>query len=152
MNLPRLQKNSGDMRRFATARTLYLYKITQLKNQLYSMSRGEQYDRSVRSAKHALISMLARAVDSVPDLAKRHEHNLRDIHFHSFRYFFKTVVTDYLNSDFAESLMGHRNLKTTYYKKNDEQRRKFYSKIEPYLTISDTERIKSETERREELP
>ncbi len=146
----KIEKKSGDMRRFATARTLYLHKITQLENQLRSMNKQEQYDRSVRSAKHALISMLVRAVDSVPDLAKRHENNLRDIHFHSFRYFFKTIVTDYLNSDFAEALMGHRNLKTTYYKKNDEQRRKFYGKIESYLTISDTERIKSENQRLKE--
>lgn len=146
----KIKKNSGDLRRFATARTLYLHKITQLENQLHSMNRQEQYDRSVRSAKHALISMLVRAVDSVPDLAKRHENNLRDIHFHSFRYFFKTIITDNLNSDFAEALMGHKNLKMIYYKKNDEQRRKSYLKIESYLTISDTERIKSENQKLKE--
>lgn len=136
------EKESGDLRQFKTAKTVYLHKITQLENQLESMTKQEQYDRSVRSAKHALISMLARVVDSIPDMAKRHENDLRDIHFHSFRYFFKTVVTDSLNSDFAEALMGHKNLKLTYYKKNDEQRRQSYNKIEPYLTISDNTRIK----------
>jgi hypothetical protein len=64
------------------------------------------------------------------------------LHFHSFRYFFKTIVTDSLNSDFAEALMGHKSLKLTYYKKNDEQRRQSYGKIEPYLTISDNTRVK----------
>lgn len=140
------KRNSGDQRIFMTAKTLYAHKITQLENQLRTMTKQEQYDRSVRSAKHALISMLVRAVDSIPDLAKRHENNLRDIHFHSFRYFFKTTITDNLNSDFAEALMGHISLKLTYYKKNDEQRRMSYAKVEQYLTISDTERIRFENE------
>lgn len=142
----KIKQEKGDQRKFKTAQTVYLHKISQLENQIQSMSKQEQYDRSVRSAKHALISMLVRVVDSIPEMAKRHENDLRDIHFHSFRYFFKTVVTDSLNSDFAEALMGHTSLKLTYYKKNDEQRRQSYSQIESYLTISDTERIKFENQ------
>ncbi len=91
----------------------------------------------MRSAKNSLICRLIRVVDSIPDLAKRHEHGLRYIHFHSFRYFFKTTVTDSVSSDFAESLFGHISLKLTYYKKNKEQRKASYKKAEQYLTISD---------------
>lgn len=134
----REKRKRGDQRIHETAKTTYLHKISQLENQIRTMSKQEQYDRSVRSAKHSLICKLIRVVDSIPDLAKRHEHGLRDIHFHSFRYFFKTSVTDSVNSDFAEALLGHISLKLSYYKKNEEQRKKSYKQAEQSLTISDT--------------
>ena len=140
----RINKKRGDQRKHEMAKTTYLHKISQLENQIQTMSKQEQYDRSVRAAKNTLIGRLIRVVDSVPDLAKRHEHDLRDIHFHSFRYFFKTSVTDSVNSDFAEALLGHISLKLTYYKKNEEQRKKSYKQAEQSLTISDTT-IVSET-------
>jgi len=145
-----IRQNPNDAIKFKTARTTYLHKISQLENQIASMTEKEQYDRSVRSSKHALITMLSRVVDSIPDLATRHENDMRDIHFHSFRYFFKTMVTDAVNSDFAEALMGHKSLKLTYYKKNDEQRRKSYLKAEPALTISDYTAIEAELEKTQE--
>lgn len=65
----------------------------------------------------------------------------RLIHFHAFRAWFKTQVTDAHQSDFAEALMGHKSLKLVYYRQNDKARAQTYLDVEHSLTISDTEKI-----------
>jgi len=86
--------------------------------------------------------MLSHVVESIPDLAvKIKDNNRNQIHFHAFRAWFKTQVTDAHQSDFAEALMGHKSLKMTYYRQNHQKREKTYRGIEHVLTISDTEVI-----------
>jgi integrase len=41
----------------------------------------------------------------------KNDNGRNAIHFHAFRAWFKTQVTDCHQSDFAEALMGHTSLK-----------------------------------------
>jgi len=78
-----------------------------------------------------------RVEKSVPELSKKNENGRNSIHFHSFRAWFKTQVTDAHQSDFAEALMGHKSLKLVYYRQNNEARNKTYLEVEHSLTVSD---------------
>ena len=116
-------------------------KIPLLENQLKTLSEEERYNRSVDTTKSNIERMIQRTVDSIPELAKTHENGIRDIHFHAFRAWFKTQVTDAQQSDFAEALMGHKSLNLRYYRQNDRKRLEIYRKVESALTISDFEKI-----------
>lgn len=104
-------------------------------------SGGFAYHKAMISARGTLMNMLRNAVVAVPELAMKNEGGNYQIHFHAFRKWFKTQVTDAHESDFAEALMGHKSLKLVYYKQNSEMRMKTYQKLEPYLTISDFTRV-----------
>ena len=84
---------------------------------------------------------LSRLVQSIPELDTRNENGRNAIHFHAFRAWFKTQVTDAHQSDFAEALMGHKSLKLVYYRQNEKAHAKTYLEVEHSLTISDTEKI-----------
>lgn len=105
------------------------------------LSDPEQYDKSVRSAKNTLVESLELVIDSVPELSMKNENGRNRIHFHAFRAWFKTQVTDTHQSDFAEALMGHKSIKLTYYRQNAEARCKIYLEVEPALTISDYSKV-----------
>jgi len=90
--------------------------------------------------------LLERTVDAIPELSKKNENDRRNIHFHAFRYFFKTQVTDSFNGDFAEALMGHKSVRLRYYKQNDKKRLEHYRKVEPALTISDFAKVEKNIE------
>lgn len=116
--------------------------ISKLENELQTLSKEELYHRAVITAKASFEEMIRNVIESIPDLAVKIKDNDRNqIHFHAFRAWFKTQVTDAHQSDFAEALMGHKNLKTLYYRQNHEKRQKVYREIEHALTISDTEVI-----------
>ena len=113
-----------------------------LEKDLKTKSQDEIYAKEVSSCKTSFEEMLSHVVESIPDLAvKIKDNNRNQIHFHAFRSWFKTQVTDAHQSDFAESLMGHKSLKTLYYRQNHDKRQKVYRGIEHALTISDTEAI-----------
>jgi len=76
-----------------------------------------------------------------PDLNSKNSNGRNTIHFHAFRAWFKTQVTDAHQSDFAEALMGHSSLKLVYYRQNDRARARTYLDVEHALTIADTEKI-----------
>ena len=97
--------------------------------------------KTVLSAKTTLQKMLRDVITNIPDLATKNENGRNSIHFHVFRKFFKTQVTNAQQSDFAESLMGHTSIKLTYYLQNKEQRLKTYLKVEPELTIADFTKV-----------
>ncbi len=96
-----------------------------------------QYDRSLRSAKSTLVQALWLVANSIPELAMKNDNGRNNIHFHAFRAWFKTQVTDAHQSDFAEALMGHKSIKLTYYRQNTKVREKRYLEVEPALTVSD---------------
>jgi len=106
----------------------------------------EQYYRAVKSAQCTLVESLELVVKSVPELAMKNENGRNNIHFHAFRSWFKTQVTNAHQSDFAEALMGHTSIKLTYYKQNAKDRLKTYLEVEPALTISDFTRVESTME------
>jgi len=112
-----------------------------LQSQIISMSEEEKFAKSVAATGHNLSQQLVRVIKDNPELNKKTENGRNEIHFHAFRYFFKTQVTDAHESDFAEALMGHKSLKLVYYRQNDKKRAETYLKVEPALTIADTEKI-----------
>jgi len=116
-------------------------RIQHLESQLASMASEERYAKSVETTCHNLQQQLARIIKDNPELNKKTENDRNEIHFHAFRYFFKTQVTDAHQSDFAEALMGHKSLKLVYYRQNEKARAQTYVEVEHALTIADTEKI-----------
>jgi len=105
------------------------------------ISDEEKYSKYVMATKHNLESQLERCIKKIPELNAKNENQNYWIHFHAFRAWFKTQVTDAHQSDFAEALMGHKSLKLIYYRQNDKARSETYQNIEHSLTIADTEKI-----------
>ena len=95
----------------------------------------------VRATIHNFENQLNHVIADIPELNKRAENMRFQVHFHAFRYFFKTQVTDAHESDFAEALMGHKSIKLLYYRQNAKKRQKTYLDVEHALTISETEHI-----------
>ena len=112
-----------------------------MKKKYEGLSSEEKLYFRINVTKHNFENQLRRLKTDIPGLSKRAENGRFNIHFHAFRYFFKTQVTDAHESDFAEALMGHKSLKLVYYRQNDEKRRRTYLDVEHSLTISDTEKI-----------
>jgi len=108
---------------------------------LKNLSKEDLYAINVRKTKHNYETQLITVINNIPELSKRNENGRYQIHFHAFRYFFKTQVTDAHQSDFAEALMGHKSLKLVYYKQNAKTREKTYLGIEHAVTISENEQI-----------
>jgi len=94
-------------------------------------------------------------IKNIPELSRLNENGRFMIHFHAFRKFFRTVVGDATNRDYAEALMGHHFYMDTYYNLPEGKRRETYLKAEPYLTISDFARIEKDlskiTEKQNEI-
>jgi len=105
------------------------------------LSDEERYSRFVIASKHNLESQLGRCIKKIPELNAKNENQKNWIHFHAFRAWFKTQVTDAHQSDFAEALMGHKSLKLVYYRQNDKVRARTYLDVEHAVTVSDTEKI-----------
>lgn len=101
----------------------------------------EKHYNAVSSARVALEESLSKVIDGIPELSKKNENGRQNIHFHAFRAWFKTQVTDAHQSDFAEALMGHKSIKLGYYRQNNEARLKTYLEVEPALTISDYTKV-----------
>ena len=134
----------------------YLYKtfgeIVGASNNRYIFLRYEgdaqtaEYDRAVRTARSTFVEALGLVVKKVPELSMKNENGRNRIHFHAFRAWFKTQVTNTHQSDFAEALMGHKSLKLVYYRQNAKDRLKIYLEVEPALTISDFTRVEATIE------
>jgi len=105
------------------------------------VSDEEKYFKYVMATKHNLESQLSRCIKKIPELNTKNENQNYWIHFHAFRAWFKTQVTDAHQSDFAEALMGHKSLKLVYYRQNDKARSETYQRIEYCLTIAGTEKL-----------
>ncbi len=119
-------------------------RLVYLKKQCETLDNEELYSKSVNSARNSLENQLRKIIESIPELSMKNENGRNSIHFHAFRAWFKTQVTDAHQSDFAEALMGHTSLKLVYYRQNEDARAKTYLGIEHALTISDTAKIDRE--------
>jgi len=84
---------------------------------------------------------LHRRIAKVPELNRLARNGRKVIHFHAFRDFFYTTVSNVSGSNFAHALMGHHEYLDTYYALSEKQQIKLYQKAVPYLTISDYSRI-----------
>jgi len=112
-----------------------------LESNLKNITKEERYAKSVLSTNHNLEKQLFNLIKNIPELCVKNENGRSSIHFHAFRAWFKTQVTDAHQSDFAEALMGHKSLRLLYYRQNDKVRAKTYLDVEHAVTISDTEKI-----------
>ena len=89
---------------------------------------------------------LIRKLKKVPDLDKLARNGRRVIHFHAFREFFYTQVSNISGSNYAHALMGHHEYLDTYYALSEKQQVSLYKKAESYLTISDYTKIEKSLE------
>ena len=89
---------------------------------------------------------LIRKIKKVPDLNKLARNGRRVIHFHAFREFFYTAVSNVSGSNFAHALMGHHEYLDTYYTLTEIEQLSLYKKSEPYLTVSDYTKIEKSLE------
>jgi len=101
----------------------------------------EIYNKHVVITRQSFERMLRHVRINIPELNKKNENGRNAIHFHAFRAWFKTQVTDAHQSDFAEALMGHKSLKLVYYRQNEKARAQTYLGVEHAVTIADTEKI-----------
>lgn len=79
-------------------------------------------------------------------LNKLNRNGRRLIHFHAFREYFYSVVSNVSGPNFAHALMGHHDYLDTYYVLSDKQQVQLFKKAEPYLTISDFAKIEKSLE------
>ncbi len=115
--------------------------ISILESNIKEITKEERYAKSVLSTNHNLEKQLAVLIKNVPELDAKNENGRYSIHFHAFRAWFKTQVTDAHQSDFAEALMGHKSLKLVYYRQNEKVRAQTYLDVEHSLTIAETEKL-----------
>src|SRR3972149_5566562 len=90
---------------------------------------------------------LHRKIAKVPELNRLARNGRKVIHFHAFREFFYTVVSNVSGSNFAHALMGHHEYLDTYYALSEKQQLKLYQKAVPYLTVSDYSKIEQDLEK-----
>jgi len=134
----KLAKNSYyDKRRAVLAAN----RLKILEEQLERLGDEERSARCAMITKQSLEEQLRKVFSGISELEIKNDNGRNTIHFHAFRAWFKTQVTNNHQSDYAEALMGHTSLKLVYYRQNYEQRTKIYRELEPTLTISDTEKI-----------
>ncbi len=116
--------------------------ISDLEDRIERDSPEKRYSDAVTMCKSSFENMLRKVLYSIPDLSAKIEGSDKNqIHFHAFRAWFKTQVTDAHQSDFAEALMGHSSVRLGYYRQNHQKRQSVYKSVEPHLTIADTEVI-----------
>lgn len=104
------------------------------------------YNRAVRTTCTSLQLSLLHVISSIPELNQKNENGRNSIHFHAFRAWFKTQVTNAHQSDYAEALMGHQSIKLMYYRNNPKDRLKTYLEIESALTVSDLTTVENTVE------
>ena len=134
----RLDQNSYDR---AIFRNKDKKRLAILELEIKRLSKEELYAKSVITTRHSLENQISKVIENVPELSKKNENGRNSIHFHAFRAWFKTQVTDAHQSDFAEALMGHKSLKLIYYRQNEKARAQTYQDVEYSITIADTEKI-----------
>lgn len=103
---------------------------------------GEQLSDS-----NLLQATLTRRISKVPELNRLGRNGRKVIHFHSFREYFYTVVSNVSGPNFAHALMGHHEYLDTYYALSEKQQTSLYQKAVPYLTISDYTKIEHDLEK-----
>ena len=106
---------------------------------------------NVDSIRSSLIYSLKIACEDIEDLAKRNENGRRAIHFHAFREYFFSVMSNSSGVSFAHALMGHSDYLDTYYVLSNERKAQLYRNAEPELTIVDHAEIERKLEENKDL-
>ena len=135
-------KNRIEQRKLKKKPTVHLEKLRdRYESELKVLGSEERFDKDANVARQNLQNQLARVRDKIPELNVQTENQRNLIHFHAFRAWFKTQVTDAHQSDFAEALIGHSSVKLLYYRQNAKAREETYKQIEHAVTIADTEKF-----------
>ena len=90
---------------------------------------------------------LHRRIAKVPELNRLARNGRKVIHFHAFREYFYTTISNVSGSNFAHALMGHHEYLDTYYTLTEKEQIKLYEDAIPYLTISDFSKISNDLEK-----
>jgi hypothetical protein len=78
-----------------------LKRLGKLENDLQTVGSEEHYANSVKITKHSLENQLRRIIEGIPELSLKNDNGRNAIHFHAFRAWFKTQVTNCHQSDYA---------------------------------------------------
>ncbi|MCH9041312.1 MAG: site-specific integrase [Thaumarchaeota archaeon] len=105
---------------------------------------GSHSKNDVRIIGANLAKQMSNHLSKVPELSKINGNGVHMIHFHAFRKYFYTEVSNISTQNFAHALMGHHDYLDTYYNQTEEKKRELYLKAEPHLTISDFSAIEKE--------
>jgi len=76
--------------------------------------------------------------------SKRRYH----VNVHAFRSFFRTRASDIIGQEAAYYLLGQEGYLSQYYRLTDDETAEKYRQLEPYITISDEQRLKTELEKK----
>jgi len=90
---------------------------------------------------------LARRIAKIPELNRLARNGRKVIHFHAFREYFYTVVSNVSGSNFAHALMGHHEYLDTYYALSEKQQIELYQKAMSYLTVADYNKVEQDLEK-----
>ena len=100
---------------------------------------------SLRIAENVLQRMLLRVVKKTPDLQEKMENGRNKIHFHGFREYCKTKLSNAVGQDYSEMILGHEEgMSGIYYTLQDSEKADLYLKGEMALTISDFASVEKE--------
>lgn len=105
---------------------------------------GERTRFNLASAKQSLQTSLKNHIKNIPELTLKNENGQNSIHFHGFRKYFRTTIGNVCGRDYAEALMGHEYYMDTYYQLSEEDKHQKYMSAEPYLTISDFQKVEQQ--------
>ena len=93
--------------------------------------------------------MLGRVTKSLGLDAKIEGHPFHEIHFHTLRKYFCTTVANFVSTEYAHLLLGHKQYMGMYdLTPKEEMRKKYHEKLEKELTIG---KVSSNTDDYEEL-
>jgi integrase len=84
-----------------------------------------------------------KAVDDDKICTRRYHVNI-----HAFRSFFRTRASDIIGLEAAYFLIGQEGYLSQYYRLTEDDATKKYRQLEPYITISDEQRLKTELEKK----
>ena len=93
------------------------------------------------SAKQSMQLSLRNHIKNIPEFASKNKNGRNAINFQVFRKYFKTIVSNVCGIDYAEALMGNDLYMDRHYQLSSEEKHQKYLSAEPYLIISDFEKV-----------
>lgn len=109
----------------------------------YFLLRSNKYHENTTFQVHLRFHRLRKKLG----LDARYSNGMYHINLHSFRAFFHTQATKVLGSDIAHAMIGHHTYLDQYFRLTREERAENYLKLEPYLTISQMNKLHDELAR-----
>jgi len=109
-----------------------------------SKIKNGDFSRFSLSSKRSLQISLRNHIENIPELAIKNENGCKIINFHKLLEYFRTIVGNVCGKEYAEALMGHEFYMDTYYQLSEEEKYQKYLSTEPYLTISDFQKIEQQ--------